>query len=78
MKVEIIKIIKHFQPEDIDFYGDFYVTVEIDGRVLRTSFRSHTDEAEAYADGYADALNTMGYNAMIEVIDKADAEFETD
>jgi len=71
-----IDIVKHFQPEDEDFYGDFYVTIEVDGKVVRTCFQSNTDEAEAYADGYADALNVMGKNVMIETICKADAEME--
>lgn len=71
----IIEIVKHFQPEDEDFYGDFYTTVEVEGEVLVTYMGSNTDDAEAFADGYAMGRQT---NSIIKTVCRADAEFETD
>lgn len=80
-----IEIIKHFDPEDTTFYGDFYVTVELgnDDNVktpfdlLATYRESNTTEAEAFAAGYAQALQTVGYvRGPVEIVHlkRADAE----
>lgn len=80
-----IGIIKHFDKEDTEFYGDYYVTVEVlnvggvttPHDLLATYRGSNTDQAEAFACGYVQALQTVGHTEKhleIFYLSKADAE----
>jgi hypothetical protein len=83
-----IEIIKHFQPEDEEFHGDYFTTVEVgvdDGvktpfDLLATYRGSNTREAEAFAAGYAQALQTVGWSKHVNIIHTSanDADCETD
>jgi len=83
-----IEIVKHFQPEDTEFYGDFYCTVEVGTDddikspfdLLATYRGSNAREAEAFAAGYAQALQTVGWSKHIDIVfvNKNDADCETD
>ena len=84
MKIEIVK---HFDPEDTDFYGDYYVTVEnhVEDGVktphdeLAMFRQCNTDEAEAFANGYAQALLTVGFvKVPIEIIHVSRADADED